>query len=285
LYAFSGTSVVYGRATGVVVATGAQTELGKINRMMSEVVQITTPLLRQIDSFGKTLSVAIFVITVLFFAVGYYFRDYALDELFMAVISLAVAAIPEGLPAIMTITLAIGVQAMAKRNAIIRRLPSVETLGSVTVICSDKTGTLTRNEMTARSVVTADKNYTVEGTGYHPEGRIKNDDIPVSISDDTVLRELIKTVRVCNDADLHEDNGNWSMEGDPTEGALVTLGYKAGLGDFNPRRIDYIPFESEHQFMATLNEIDEERFIFLKGAPEKILTLCGHNVQPGEIPI
>lgn len=272
--AFSGTSVVYGRATGVVVATGTQTELGKINRMMTEVEQITTPLLRQIDSFGKTLSAAIFVITVIFFAIGYYFRDYAINELFMAVISLAVAAIPEGLPAIMTITLAIGVQAMARRNAIIRRLPSVETLGSVTVICSDKTGTLTRNEMTVRSVITADENYTIEGTGYNPEGEIKKDDKVVSVSDDPILRELIKTVRVCSDAGLHQDNGNWSMEGDPTEGALVTLGYKAGLGDFNPRRIDYIPFESEHQFMATLNEIDEERFIFLKGAPEKILQLC-----------
>jgi P-type Ca2+ transporter type 2C len=272
--AFSGTSVVYGRATGVVVETGSNTELGKINRMMTEVEKITTPLLRQIDSFGTVLSVVILVITALFFAIGYFFRDYAIDELFLAVISLAVAAIPEGLPAIMTITLAIGVQAMARRNAIIRRLPSVETLGSVTVICSDKTGTLTRNEMTAKAVVTADKEFEIEGAGYTPDGKILYKGEEINPEENPVLHELIKTVRTCSDADLNEQDGEWTMEGDPTEGALVSLGYKAGLGDFKPRRVDYIPFESEHQYMATLNEIDEKRFIFLKGAPEKILELC-----------
>jgi P-type Ca2+ transporter type 2C len=272
--AFSGTSVVYGRATGVVVETGSKTELGKINRMMSEVEEITTPLLRQIDSFGKVLSIIILVITVLFFAIGYFFRDYAIDELFLAVISLAVAAIPEGLPAIMTITLAIGVQAMAKRNAIIRRLPSVETLGSVTVICSDKTGTLTRNEMTAKSVITADAEYEIEGAGYSPDGNILYQGDRIEPEDQPILYELIKTVRTCSDADLTRVDDEWKMEGDPTEGALVTLGFKAGLADFKPRRVDYIPFESEHQYMATLNEIDEKRFIFLKGAPEKILNLC-----------
>lgn len=279
--AFSGTSVVYGRATGVVVETGSKTELGKINRMMTEVEKITTPLLRQIDSFGKVLSVVILVITALFFAIGYFFRDYAIDELFLAVISLAVAAIPEGLPAIMTITLAIGVQAMARRNAIIRRLPSVETLGSVTVICSDKTGTLTRNEMTAKAVITADKEFEIEGAGYTPDGKILYKGEEINPEDKPVLYELIKTVRACSDADLNEQDGEWTMEGDPTEGALVSLGYKAGLGDFKPRRVDYIPFESEHQYMATLNEIDEKRFIYLKGAPEKILDLCSSQQAEG----
>jgi P-type Ca2+ transporter type 2C len=272
--AFSGTSVVYGRGTGVVVETGSHTELGKINRMMTEVEKITTPLLRQIDSFGKVLSIVILVITALFFAIGYFFRDYEIDELFLAVISLAVAAIPEGLPAIMTITLAIGVQAMARRNAIIRRLPSVETLGSVTVICSDKTGTLTKNEMTSTAVITADDEFEIEGAGYKPEGKILKDGKEVNPEEEAVLYELIKTVRTCSDADLNEQDGEWTMEGDPTEGALVTLGYKAGLGDFKPRRVDYIPFESEHQYMATLNEVDEKRLIYLKGAPEKILNLC-----------
>jgi P-type Ca2+ transporter type 2C len=173
---FSGTSVVYGRAKGVVVETGSHTELGKINRMMSDVDQLTTPLLRQIDSFGKALSVVILAASALFFAIGYFFRDYTIDELFLAVISLAVAAIPEGLPAIMTITLAVGVQAMARRNAIIRKLPSVETLGSVAAICSDKTGTLTKNEMTVKAVLTADKIYSVEGSGYEPSGDIKLDE-------------------------------------------------------------------------------------------------------------
>lgn len=272
--AFSGTSVVYGRATGVVVETGSHTELGKINRMITEVEKMTTPLLRQIDSFGKTLSVVILVITGLFFAIGYFLRDYAIDEIFLAVISLAVAAIPEGLPAIMTITLAIGVQAMARRNAIIRRLPSVETLGSVTVICSDKTGTLTRNEMTARSVITASGSYEIEGAGYAPDGEIHYNGKPVNASDESILYELIKTVRTCSDADIYQENGQWTLEGDPTEGALVTLGYKAGLADFRPPRIDHIPFESEHQYMATLNEVNGEKLIYVKGAPEKLLDLC-----------
>jgi len=272
--AYSGTSVVYGRATGVVAETGVHTELGKINRMMTEVDKITTPLLRQIDSFGKALSIIILFITVLFFGIGYFFRDYAIDELFMAVISLAVAAIPEGLPAIMTITLAIGVQAMARKNAIIRRLPSVETLGSMTVICSDKTGTLTRNEMTARSVITATASYTIEGTGYNPDGEIQKDGKKINVSEESILLDLIKTVRTCSDADLHEDNGTWVLEGDPTEGALVTLGYKTGLADYTPRRIDYIPFESEHQYMATLNEVNDDHVIYIKGAPERLFELC-----------
>lgn len=278
--AYSGTSVVYGRATGVVVETGIHTELGKINRMMTEVEQITTPLLRQIDSFGKALSGVILFVTVLFFVIGYFFRDYAIDELFMAVISLAVAAIPEGLPAIMTITLAIGVQAMARKNAIIRRLPSVETLGSMTVICSDKTGTLTRNEMTARSVITASASYTIDGTGYTPNGEFQKDGKPVNAPGEPGLYELIKTVRTCSDADLHENNGKWILEGDPTEGALVSLGYKAGLADYTPRRLDYIPFESEHQYMATLNEVDGERIIYIKGAPERLFKLCRTQRTP-----
>jgi P-type Ca2+ transporter type 2C len=272
--AFSGTSVVYGRATGVVVETGSHTELGKINRMITEVEKITTPLLRQIDSFGKTLSVVILAITSLFFAIGYFLRDYAIDEIFLAVISLAVAAIPEGLPAIMTITLAIGVQAMARRNAIIRRLPSVETLGSVTVICSDKTGTLTRNEMTARSVITTSGTYDIEGAGYAPDGEIRSNGKPVNAPDESILYELIKTVRTCSDADIYRENGQWIMDGDPTEGALVTLGYKAGLADFRPPRIDHIPFESSHQYMATLNEVNGEKLVYVKGAPEKLLDLC-----------
>ncbi|CAN5392972.1 cation-transporting P-type ATPase [soil metagenome] len=279
--AFSGTSVVYGRATGVVIETGADTELGKINRMMTDVEKITTPLLRQIDDFGKALSVGILGITALFFAIGYFFRDYEISELFMAVISLAVAAIPEGLPAIMTITLAIGVQAMARRNAIIRRLPSVETLGSVSVICSDKTGTLTLNEMMASNVVTAEAEYKIDGAGYKPEGSITKDDEPVDIPDEKILKKLIETVVTSSDAEIHQENGQWKLEGDPTEGALITLGYKTGMNDFKPRRIDNIPFESEHQYMATLNDVDEDRIIFVKGAPERLLEKCNRQLTAG----
>lgn len=269
--AFSGTSVVYGRATGVVVETGAETELGKINRMMTDVEKITTPLLRQIDDFGKALSVGILGLTALFFAIGYFFRDYEISEIFMAVISLAVAAIPEGLPAIMTITLAIGVQAMARRNAIIRRLPSVETLGSVTVICSDKTGTLTRNEMMASSVVTADAEYEIEGAGYKPEGSINKNGTQTDLENESVFKTLVQTVLTSNDAEIHRENGQWKLEGDPTEGALITLGHKSGLKDFKPARIDTVPFESEHQYMATLNENEDKRIVYVKGAPERLL--------------
>jgi P-type Ca2+ transporter type 2C len=276
--AFSGTSVVYGRARGVVAETGANTEIGKINQMMSDVEEITTPLLKQINAFGKALSVIIVVVTVLFFAIGYFFQDYELDELFLAVISLAVAAIPEGLPAIMTITLAVGVQAMAGRNAIIRRLPSVETLGSVSVICSDKTGTLTKNEMTVTSFATPEGRYTVEGTGYNPEGNILLDDEKVNAEDDPLLDKLIKAVKACNDSELSKKDDEWTVNGDPTEGALVALAHKAGFEDFNPERIDHIPFESEHKYMATLNKTDGETVIFMKGAPERLLEICDNEL-------
>ena len=276
--AFSGTSVVYGRGKGVVVETGEHTELGKINRMMSDVEELTTPLLRQINHFGKVLSIIILGITVLFFAIGYFFQDYSIDELFLAVISLAVAAIPEGLPAIMTITLAVGVQAMASRNAIIRRLPSVETLGSVSVICTDKTGTLTKNEMTVTSFSVSGKRYSAEGSGYNPEGDILQDDKPVQIKENRLLTKLMQSIKACNDSELTQKDETWTVNGDPTEGSLITLAHKAGFSDFKPKRIDHIPFESEHKFMATLNDVDGETYIFMKGAPEQLLDICDNEL-------
>ncbi len=275
--AFSGTSVTYGKATGVVTGTGTGTEIGKINVMMSEVKEITTPLLQKIEKFGKYLSLVILGIVSLFFAFGYFFRgdEYSIAELFMAVIGLVVAAIPEGLPAIMTITLAIGVQRMAARNAIIRKLPSVETLGSVNVICSDKTGTLTRNEMTARSVITAEKEYRIEGTGYKPEGKFSLDDKEVDPKEEKVLWQLLQAGRVCNNAQIREgENGEWELIGTPTEGAIRTMANKAGLDDFKPERIDSIPFESDHKYMATLNQVDDKRYVFMTGAPERVLEMC-----------
>jgi len=273
--AFSGTMVTYGTATGVVVETGSNTEIGKITEMISEVEEFTTPLLQKIDKFAIRLSVVILVFASSFFAFGYFFRDYEIMELFMATIGVIVASIPEGLPAIITITLAVGVQRMAGRNAIIRRLPSVETLGSVSVICSDKTGTLTRNEMTVRTVRIAGAQFDVDGSGYIPEGDIKKDDSKVEeLSDEPVLERLIQCVRACNDASVEEKEGEWKLNGSPTEGALVTLALKAGLKDFKPKRIDDIPFESEHKYMATLNDVDDKRYVFLKGAPEKLLEVC-----------
>ncbi len=280
--AFSGTVVTYGKATGVVTATGSATEIGKINQMMSEVEEITTPLLQKIEKFGKLLSLVILGIVLLFFAFGYFFRsdDYSVVELFMAVIGLVVAAIPEGLPAIMTITLAIGVQRMAARNAIIRRLPSVETLGSVNVICSDKTGTLTRNEMTAKSVITADKHFTIDGTGYKPEGAFKVDDKEVDPKKEKVLWQLLQAARACNNAEIGQDEeGAWTLTGAPTEGAMLTMAHKAGLGDFKPKRIDSIPFESDHKYMATLNEVEDKPFIFMTGAPERVLDMCSKQLS------
>ena len=273
--AFSGTVVVYGNATGVVVNTGAETEIGRINQMISSVESMTTPLLQQIGRLGKWLSVVILFGAGAFFAFAYFYRDYALADLFLATIGLVVAAIPEGLPAIMTITLAVGVQRMAKRNAIIRRLPSVETLGAVNVICTDKTGTLTRNEMTAKSIITAEKKFSLEGLGYNPEGKFFSEGKEVNPEEDKVLWQLLRTARLCNNSEIGMDeNGKWKLTGDPTEGALLAMSYKAGLKDFNPESIDTIPFESEHKYMASLNKVDGEMHVSLSGAPERILDLC-----------
>jgi P-type Ca2+ transporter type 2C len=274
--AYSGTTSTYGNAKGVVVETGENTELGKINRMISEAEDLTTPLLRQVHNFGKILALVILSTATAMFLFGYFIRDYEMDELFLAAIGLAVAAIPEGLPAIMTITLAIGVQRMAKRNAIIRKLPSVETLGSVSVICSDKTGTLTRNEMTAKLIVVDDQQYEIDGEGYNPEGKIKKNGSEVEPSESEPLEKLLQTVWVCNEAEIKKgEDGEWTLVGEPTEGALKTLGHKGGLENFNPERTDSIPFDSEHKYMATLNTMDNgESIIYIKGAPERLLDMC-----------
>jgi magnesium-transporting ATPase (P-type) len=279
--AFSGTMVTAGQVRGVVVETGERTEIGRIGEMVSRVEKMTTPLLEAVDRFGKQLSVAILVFSSLLFAFAWLVRDYTLQDTFLIVVSFAVAAIPEGLPAIMTITLALGVQRMAGRNAILRRLPAVETLGSVTTICSDKTGTLTRNEMTAGRVVTAEHAFVVTGSGYIPEGEFQLDERGVSPEDHPVLREIARASLLCNDAEisLQEETGEWKLAGDPTEGAMLVLGAKAGLDreaevEKYPR-IDAIPFESENRFMATLHgDPGGRRWIFVKGAPERVLEMC-----------
>ncbi len=272
---FSGTTVVYGKARAVVVETGAATEIGKISKMMSNVQVITTPLLQQIEEFSKWLSFAILAITGGFFAFGYFFREYSVAELFLASIGLVVAAIPEGLPAILTITLAIGVQKMARKKAIIRKLPSVETLGAVNVICSDKTGTLTRNEMTARTVVTAENTYTVEGTGYEPRGDIFVAGEKCEVAKDRVLTRFMQCLRACNNAEISQsEDGRWEITGAPTEAALLSLTIKAGFENFKPELLDSIPFESEHKFTATLNRVEDEKMVFMAGAPERLLEKC-----------
>jgi magnesium-transporting ATPase (P-type) len=274
---FSGTMVVSGRATGVVVATGAGTELGRINALLAGVSALETPLLRQIKKFGYAITAVIAVVSVLVFAYGKWVKGMDFVELFQAVVGIAVSVIPEGLPAIITIALAIGVQRMASRNAIIRRLPAVETLGSVSRICSDKTGTLTLMEMMAVSAVTAESEYQVSGNGYAPEGEVTRDGKPAG--EEPVLTLLGRVSMLCNDAVLRQDDGVWKVEGDPTEGALYPFAGKLGLERQAELaawpRIDAIPFESEHKFMATLHRSADGREILLvKGAPEVILGHC-----------
>ena len=274
--AFSGTMVVSGRATGIVVATGSETELGRINQLLASVSPLETPLLRQIKKFGYSVTAAIGVISVLIFAYGKWVEGMPFVELFQAVVGIAVSLIPEGLPALITITLAIGVQRMARRNAIIRRLPAVETLGSVSRICSDKTGTLTLMEMMVVSAVTAESAYEVSGDGYAPEGEVQKDDEPAG--KDPVLALMGRVSMLCNDAELFQEEGAWKVEGDPTEGALYPFASKLGMDRATEQaaspRIDAIPFESEHKFMATLHKSAASEVLFVKGAPEVILEHC-----------
>lgn len=281
--AFSSTTVSAGTGIGVVIAVGADTEIGKINQMISEMEPMTTPLLKQTAKFGKTISVVIVVIAVLIYAFGYFFRDYNSNELLMSVIGLAVAAIPEGLPALLSIILAIGVQNMAKRKAIIRTLPSVETLGSVSVICSDKTGTLTKNEMTVKTVVTRDAEFNVSGTGYEPEGKITYEGKDVDFGTQRVLTKLIDCFYYCNDASLGlDENDRWTVKGDPTEGALIALYDKADLNELNIQRISTIPFDSEYKYMAILVDMDGRKIVFIKGAPDRLLDMaCCERSESG----
>lgn len=286
--AYSGTLVSYGAAIGIVVATGDATELGKINRLLKSAESLVTPLLRQIAEFSRWLTIVILAVASLTLAYGWYFRHSSLPELFMSVVGLAVAAIPEGLPAIMTITLAIGVQKMARQNAIIRRLPAVETLGAVTVICTDKTGTLTCNEMMVESVVVADKTFTVDGSGYDPaKGGIWDGITKVILNHQPVLRLLINALTLCNNASIVKKAGNWSIQGDPTEAALITLALKSGahvdtLKQFFPR-LDDIPFESVYSFMATLHRNKQGSVVILKGAPEQVIAKCGFQLHSHSI--
>lgn len=286
--AFSGTLVASGRGVGVVVATGANTELGRINQMMSSVSALETPLLRQIKKFGYTITAIIGAICVLVFSYGHWLTDMQFIELFQAVVSIAVSVIPEGLPALITVTLAIGVQRMAARNAIIRRLPAVETLGSVSRICSDKTGTLTMMEMMVVSAVTAQSTYTVTGQGYSPDGEILQNGKAIALTTEP-LKLMGQVSMLCNDAEILQTDGVWTVQGDPTEGALYPYANKLGFDRKTEQaafpRIDMIPFESEHKFMATLHQTNGKQVLFVKGAPEVILAHCdrqaldGHNAQ------
>ncbi len=285
--AYSSTLVVYGQGAGVVVATADHTEIGRISAMLGEVQTLTTPLLRQMEVFGRWLTVAILALAAITFLFGWLVHQFNIGDMFLAAVSMAVAAIPEGLPAVLTITLALGVQRMAKRRAIVRRLPAVEALGSVTVICTDKTGTLTRNEMTAQRVMTSSQVFDVSGTGYAPHGGFSIEGQETSIVEHAESLDLLRAGLLCNDAELRESEGEWRIAGDPTEGALITLAMKAGMDPLFEQeslpRTDHIPFESEHRFMATLHHDHAGHgFIFVKGAVEPVLEMCNRQRVLGE---
>lgn len=278
---FSGTFVATGQGTGVAVGTGALTELGRISAMLGGIEMLKTPLLQQMDRLAKQLTLIIFGAAVLLFIVSYFMRGYEIAHAFMVVVGFAVAVVPEGLPAVMTIALAIGVRRMARRNAIIRRLPAVETLGAVSVICSDKTGTLTRNEMTVRKIVTADGTLDVTGIGYEPFGSaFQQNGKDVEIKNEAIVQELCRVAMLCNDSSLNQLESGWHVEGDPMEGALVVVALKAGYEQDILRkqfpRNDEIPFDAEHRFMATLHhdQVRGDKFMMLKGAPEQVISMC-----------
>lgn len=280
--AFSGTLVTTGQGRGVVVATGGRTEIGRISGLLSEVEMLTTPLVSQMGVFAKWLTIFILLIAALLLAYGYFVGHHEFTEIFMAVVGLSVAAIPVGLPAVLTITLAVGVQAMARRSAIVRRLPAIETLGSVSVICTDKTGTLTRNEMMVASVLTHQHLFTLEGDGYAPEGALRLDGVHTEPPEHAVLEELARAAVLCNDAALRQQDGMWHVEGDPMEGALLAFAAKMDVDAREEQiawtRTDAIPFDAKHRFMATLSH-DHERhaFVFIKGAPERIVVMCANQ--------
>lgn len=282
--AFSGTFITRGSGQGVVVGTGEQAEIGKIAKLMKETRKITTPLMRKMADFTRFLVIAILAIAALNFILALLF-GFPLEYSFLASVSLAVAAIPEGLPAILTITLAFGVTAMVRKNALIKRLPAAETLGCTTVICTDKTGTLTKNQMTVSRIYCGGKEYSVSGVGYEPSGAFILDNR--AITPEKEGGELIETLKagyLCSNASLTEnkDEGGYSIVGDPTEGALVVSASKAGITEHLPR-LDEIPFLAEQQCMATLHEgaNKNENVVYVKGSPERVLRMCQNQLVNG----
>ena len=272
--AYASTLVTVGTATGVVVATGDRTEVGRISELISSTIELETPLTRKLGQFSRVILVVILILAAVTFVIGL-LRGQAWADTLMAAIALAVGAIPEGLPAAVTITLALGVSRMAKQQAVIRHLPAVETLGSTTVICSDKTGTLTQNQMTVLDIRTQGGDYTLNGLGYDPEGEISGD-----WRNDAAVRETLKAGLLCNDSQLVEADSRWVVQGDPTEGALIVAARKGGLSpDLTgyPTRLDAIPFDSQHQYMATLHE---DGVVYIKGAAEILLERCAQTMTP-----
>ncbi|RKX62428.1 MAG: cation-transporting P-type ATPase [Thermodesulfobacteriota bacterium] len=282
--AYSSTLVTYGQGKGAVVSTGDHTEVGRISQLISTTQELETPLTRKIAHFSHVLLYMILALAAVTVVVGVA-RGQSIFDMFMAAVALAVGAIPEGLPAAVTITLAIGVSRMARRKAIIRNLPAVETLGSTTVICSDKTGTLTENQMTVQEIFAGDRRFEVTGVGYEPSGRILRQGSPVDAGKSAVLAECLQAGALCNDSLLVNKEGSWQIQGDPTEGALIVAANKEGLSmDIVQERfprIDAIPFESRYQYMATMHDAgsDNPRIVYIKGAVEAVLDRCDSHLD------
>ncbi|MBD2364437.1 cation-transporting P-type ATPase [Anabaena minutissima FACHB-250] len=281
--AYAGSFVTFGTGKGIVVAIGEATETGRISQLMEQGTSLKTPLTRKFDKFSRTLLYIILGIATLTFAVGLGYGN-SWPAMFEAAVAFAVSAIPEGLPAVVTVTLAIGVSRMARRHAIVRKLPAVETLGGATVICSDKTGTLTENQMTVQAIYTGGEQYTVTGTGYIPEGEILSEEQPIDWRNYPVLAECLKAGLLCNDSHLEYKEEQWQVVGDPTEGALIVVANKGELErptlEQEMPRLDTIPFESEFQYMATLHEdASGVRTIYVKGSVEAILKRCQQTLD------
>jgi Ca2+-transporting ATPase len=283
--AFMGTSVINGRAKGVVFATAGATMLGAIAGEVRDIGLVRAPIQDKIDRFAKLIGLIVMVASGALFAVGLFLGE-SVKDMFMVAVAAAVATIPEGLPIVVTIAMAAGVARMAKNNAIIRKLPAVETLGSTTVICSDKTGTLTRNEMTVTRLFDGECSYGVSGIGYEPSGEIIPDGED-SLAGNGPLARLLRIGLLCNESDLFEEEGRFKIDGDPTEGALIVSALKAGLLPEEEkeryRQLAIVPFESERGFMATLHEHEHKKLIFVKGAPERIVEMCGDTTDREEI--
>jgi cation-transporting ATPase F len=282
--AYSGTLVIAGQGRGIAVGTGSDTEIGHIHRLVGAATGVDTPLTRKIAHFSRVLTFVILGLAALSIIVGLA-RGEAWGDMVNAAVALAVGAIPEGLPAAVTITLAIGVGRMARRHAIVRKLPAVETLGSTTVICTDKTGTLTENQMTVQTVVAGGASFTVTGTGYAPAGGFRRHDEAVDVDEHAALRECLLAGALCNDARVVESPDGWDVVGDPTEGALIVAARKAGIdpdaaAELAPR-VDTVPFDSRNQYMATIHRTDANAngVIYVKGAAEKVLELCNAQLD------
>jgi magnesium-transporting ATPase (P-type) len=278
--AYSGAMVLAGQARGFAVATGGGTEIGRISRLLESVDPLITPLLRQIERFARRFTWLVLGGALFLFLFAVSARGYDWVEALIAVVALAVGIVPEGLPAVITITLAIGVRRMAARKAVIRKLPAVETLGATSVICTDKTGTLTRNEMTARRVMTAGTELVATGAGYAPVGELR---LSYGSPDDAEVSKILLCGLLCNDASLRQQDERWELAGDPMEGALLALAGKAGIDPTATRtdhpRLDAVPFDAEYRFMATLHRSGDDVVAYVKGAPEVLFAMAGPHLD------